>query len=59
MKLVGSLEDVRGGPLLEDMFIHYMQSTKRNAKVIADREQYLKTVKLNEEYHEHIQNFQP
>ena len=59
MKLVGSLEDVRGGPLLEDMFTHYMQSMKSNAKVIADKEQYLKIVKLNDEYHDHIQNFQP
>jgi len=59
MKLVGSLEDVRGEPLLEDMFSHYMQSKKNNAKVIVDKEQYLKIVKLNDEYHDHIQNFQP
>ena len=59
MKLVGSLEDVRGGPVLEDMFTHYMKSMKSNAKVITDNKQYLKIVKLNEEYHDHIQNFQP
>ena len=56
-KLVGSLDDVKGGPLLEDMFTHYMQSKKSNAKVIADKEQYLKIVKLNDEYHDHIQKF--
>ena len=43
----------------EDMFSHYMQSKKNNAKVIVDKEQYLKIVKLNDEYHDHIQNFQP
>merc|ERR1712223_2307837 len=59
MKLVGSLEDVEGGPLLEDMFTYYMQSMKNNAKVITDKEQYLKIVMLNDEYHKHIQNFQP
>ena len=32
---------------------------KSNAKVIADKEKYLKIVKLNDEYHDHIQNFQP
>ena len=43
----------------EDMFSHYRQSKKNNAKVIVDKEQYLKIVKLNDEYHDHIQNFQP
>jgi len=43
----------------EDIFSHYMQSKKNNAKVIVDKEQYLKIVKLNDEYHDHIQNFQP
>ena len=43
----------------KDMFSHYMQSKKNNAKVIVDKEQYLKIVKLNDEYHDHIQNFQP
>ena len=58
-ELVRSLEDVQGGPLLEDMFTHYMLSMKSNVKVIIDKEQYLKIVKLNDEYHDHIQNFQP
>ena len=58
-QLVGSLDDVRGGPLLEDMLTHYgMRPVKTNAEVIADKEKYLKIVKLNDEYHDHILNFQ-
>ena len=35
-QLVGPLDDVRGGPVLEDMLTHYMKSMKSNAKVTAD-----------------------
>merc|ERR1712241_960094 len=58
-QLVGPLEDISGGVVLEDMLTHHVKPMKSNAEVIADKEKYLKSVKLNNEYQDHIQNFQP
>ena len=35
-QLVGPLEYVKGGPVLEDMVIHYMQPIKSNTKISQD-----------------------